>query len=486
MRRFVLLLAALIVATQTGAARIVLIYPRAMHDGAPFRYAASVDSTFLIGRVEGTSGRLLINDQPASMWPSGAFMAWLPLRKSEDERRWELKHYVNDRVEDSLEFRYEIGDVDGRDGGDTLTHMSFPRVLRVAVPHAHTLTTVGGSYHLFPDSGCRLLARGYADRSFLLDLGGGFSGAIPADFVHVEADSQLPDAMIGNGSCIQSGFDTRCAFAVSRVVPWAVRSAADEKSLTVTLLGTHAAIDRIRYDRSDPLLSQIVWSQLPCGVDIEFRCRAPLNNGCDVSFEHDSLVVRLRGYDASRKGLKGKTIVVDAGHGGEADGTIGPLGTREKDITLKWAQLLKAELIKQGAVVKLTRDTDRSVDLYERIDDAREWSADFFLSLHANALPDGENPFVRHGTGTYYYQSTARTAAEILHRHALAAGGLRDDGLYYASLAVIRPTLFPAVLIEAAYLIYPPEEDLLRSEIFLRKLSRALVDGLREYYGIRR
>jgi N-acetylmuramoyl-L-alanine amidase len=148
------------------------------------------------------------------------------------------------------------------------------------------------------------------------------------------------------------------------------------------------------------------------------------------------------------------------------------------------ALLLESELKQSGANVVLTRRGDDDLGLYERIDLARQAQADLLLSLHANALPDGENPLTRNGTATYYYQSDSRAAAEAIHRRLLKATALRDDGLWYGNLALARPTEFPAVLVEVAYLIYPPEERLLRSDDFLRKLAKGLARGIREYFEI--
>jgi N-acetylmuramoyl-L-alanine amidase len=104
------------------------------------------------------------------------------------------------------------------------------------------------------------------------------------------------------------------------------------------------------------------------------------------------------------------------------------------------------------------------------------------ISLHANALPDGMNPFTKHGTGTYFYQPQSHEGAEILHKHLLKASGLVDDGIYDANFAVVRPTAFPSVLLEAAYLMYPPEEELLRSDTYLHRLAKGVVKGLAEYF----
>jgi N-acetylmuramoyl-L-alanine amidase len=81
-----------------------------------------------------------------------------------------------------------------------------------------------------------------------------------------------------------------------------------------------------------------------------------------------------------------RTIVVDAGHGGEEDGAHGKDGTLEKTVTLTVARRLKAALeARLGARVILTRDSDQTVGLDERAAVANNNKADLFVSLHANA-----------------------------------------------------------------------------------------------------
>lgn len=79
-------------------------------------------------------------------------------------------------------------------------------------------------------------------------------------------------------------------------------------------------------------------------------------------------------------------IVVDAGHGGKDPGAIAASGTREKDLTLKAAQTLKKMLEKDGRYqVRLTRNSDDYIELGDRVTLARDWGADLFISLHADA-----------------------------------------------------------------------------------------------------
>lgn len=83
-----------------------------------------------------------------------------------------------------------------------------------------------------------------------------------------------------------------------------------------------------------------------------------------------------------------KVIVIDAGHGGIDSGTVGVDGSMEKDLVLNEAIRLSHVLEKRGYIVHLTRDTDIYIPLRERVNIARGYDADLFISLHADSNPD--------------------------------------------------------------------------------------------------
>ena len=85
---------------------------------------------------------------------------------------------------------------------------------------------------------------------------------------------------------------------------------------------------------------------------------------------------------------KARVVVIDAGHGGIDSGTTGVDGLLEKNVVLDEAQRLKKVLQKRGYVVHLTRDTDIYIPLRERVNIARGYQADLFISLHADSNPD--------------------------------------------------------------------------------------------------
>lgn len=85
-----------------------------------------------------------------------------------------------------------------------------------------------------------------------------------------------------------------------------------------------------------------------------------------------------------------RTIVIDAGHGGRDPGALGVNGTREKDVVLHCALMLRDVLEHRGYQVALTRDADTFVELENRVRFARTQHADLFISIHADASPNNE------------------------------------------------------------------------------------------------
>lgn len=103
-----------------------------------------------------------------------------------------------------------------------------------------------------------------------------------------------------------------------------------------------------------------------------------------------------------------RVIVVDPGHGGKDPGAIAVTGDEEADIVLKASLKLKSLIEKDPRyVVKLTRETDVYVEHEDRVTMARNWDADLFISVHADAAG---KPTVR---GASVYTISTRGEARI-------------------------------------------------------------------------
>jgi len=201
-----------------------------------------------------------------------------------------------------------------------------------------------------------------------------------------------------------------------------------------------------------------------------------------VLWENNAMVLRLRGRPAINEHhpLAGLTIAVDPGH--PPIGATGPTGLWEPQATLPIGFRLKQILEERGATVVMTRTTDSAVALGDRPIIARKANVNAFVSVHLNAYPDGVNPFVAPGTGTYFFRTHSEPLARFVQRGMVSRMGLMDLGVNYDNLAVVRGTWYPAVLCEGAFIMLPDQEAALRTPEFQDRYARGIADGLEEYF----
>jgi N-acetylmuramoyl-L-alanine amidase len=184
------------------------------------------------------------------------------------------------------------------------------------------------------------------------------------------------------------------------------------------------------------------------------------------------------------RGLKGKKIIIDAGHGAHDSGAIGPSGLKEKDVTLDTALLLKDELEKAGAIVKLTRSKDVFLELAERTLIANSSDYDAFISIHADSYSRTSR-----GTTTYYNISTnfngpkSQQLAKIVQKHLVAQLGTYNRGYKQQEFYVNRKNELPSILVELAFISNPNEEALLKTKAFRQKAAVGIRKGLEEYFN---
>ena len=179
--------------------------------------------------------------------------------------------------------------------------------------------------------------------------------------------------------------------------------------------------------------------------------------------------------ETRKKGtLKGLTIVLDAGHGGNDRGTTGVRGTDEKDINLLTVELLKSKLQSAGATVIMTRESDVFVDLRKRVAISHQYAADAFISIHYDALEDSSV----HGFTTYYTNSYQKELAEYVHAGIAKKVSLTDRGDYL----VLRENRQNAILLELGYLSNPSEERAITTDYYREQASLGIYQGLLNYF----
>jgi N-acetylmuramoyl-L-alanine amidase len=219
-----------------------------------------------------------------------------------------------------------------------------------------------------------------------------------------------------------------------------------------------------------------------------------------------------------------RTVVIDPGHGGLETGAKGRFGNLEKDITLAVSLKLKAMIEKEmGFEVVLTRDRDMDVSIENRSAIANNHKAGLFISIHANGSvqrkaagsetfflslnatdeetrrlaylennstelqsridPSTDNDLMMilwdMAQNAYIKQSSR--LAELVQSELDAMLGTRNRGIKQAPFRILTGVACPAILVEAAFISNPDEEQKLASDAFQTKVAEAIFRGLSGY-----
>ena len=199
--------------------------------------------------------------------------------------------------------------------------------------------------------------------------------------------------------------------------------------------------------------------------------------GCEVAWDPATRTVSIVPPSASEEPQYSALVVLDPGHGGEANGAEYG-GVKEKDLNLaiasKTASLLEAE----GVTVRMTRSIDQSVDLYARSGLANTLGADLFVSVHCNASVEHDDALGIY-TCAYSQGTESWQLAQILRETMLDATGAADFGMEERpNLAVLRTAQVPAALVECGFMSTPSELALLTQPEYQDKLARGIADGI--------
>ena len=136
----------------------------------------------------------------------------------------------------------------------------------------------------------------------------------------------------------------------------------------------------------------------------------------------------------------------------------------------------------------LTRWTDKHFgindidDLQARCNIANQLRADLFISIHCNSAGSSS----AYGIETYALQpgGIGEKLAKVIQNELVAATGLVDRGVKYASYYVLRRTFMPAILIELGFISNPTEEQYLANPDFQDVCAKAIAIGVKKHLGI--
>lgn len=223
-------------------------------------------------------------------------------------------------------------------------------------------------------------------------------------------------------------------------------------------------------------------------------------------------------------------VAIDAGHGGQDPGAIGPGGVREKNVTIAVARKLRA-LLNDDPMFKgvLTRDGDYFISVMGRSDVARQQNANLLVSIHADAAPNREatgasvwvlsnrransemagwleqhekqsellggagdvlansqaDPYLSQAVLDLQFGHSQRVGYDVatsVLSQLQRVGDIHKRRPEHASLGVLRSPDIPSLLVETGFISNSGEEKLLASSDYQEQLAEAIYKGLRNYF----
>ena len=194
--------------------------------------------------------------------------------------------------------------------------------------------------------------------------------------------------------------------------------------------------------------------------------------------------------------VSGKTIVIDAGHGKPDEGAESRSGTTEAETNLKIALKLQNLLEQSGSSVVLTRSDENAIydldsktlrqkkisDIHNRVKIGNESSADIFVSIHLNKIPqqqyDGWQTFynAQNADGQKLAVSIQKSLNDAIQKENNRVAKSIDN------IYIVKHVEIPITIVECGFLSNPEEEKLLLEDEYQNRLAWGIYNGIIEYF----
>ena len=194
--------------------------------------------------------------------------------------------------------------------------------------------------------------------------------------------------------------------------------------------------------------------------------------------------------------VSGKTIVLDAGHGLPDQGAESTEGITESSINLKIVKKVQSLLEQSGCNVVLTRSDENGIydlnsntirekkvsDIKNRVKIGNESSADAFISIHLNKIPQSQY----YGWQTFFKvnsQESEELAKSIQQElNSSIQKENKREALKITGKYIIEHVEVPITIIECGFLSNPEEEKLLQQDEYQDRLAWGIYNGIMDYF----
>ncbi len=213
-----------------------------------------------------------------------------------------------------------------------------------------------------------------------------------------------------------------------------------------------------------------------------------------------------------QKKVKGKLIVLDAGHQKKGNSSLEPIGpgastkkakvssgtvgvatgTPEYSLNLKVAKKIKTELEKRGYDVKMIRTTNNvNISNSKRAKKANNWGADAVIHIHANGSSNSSDkgvlmisPTSKNRYSVKKLYKKCYKLSKYIGKAVCKSTGAKNNGIWQTdTMTGINWSTVPVTYLEMGYMSNPSEDRKLSKTSYQKKIAKGVADGLDKYFG---
>lgn len=192
-----------------------------------------------------------------------------------------------------------------------------------------------------------------------------------------------------------------------------------------------------------------------------------------------------------------KVIVIDAGHGVPDEGAQSSNGTTEAETNLKIALKVQNLLEQSGATVVLTRSDENAIydidsktlkqkkisDIHNRVKIGNESSADIFVSIHLNKIPQQQYS----GWQTFYQEGNEQSIKLAKSIQTNLNDAIQKENERVAmkinNIYIMKHVEIPTAIVECGFLSNPEEEKQLLDDEYQDRLAWGIYNGILDYFN---
>ena len=194
--------------------------------------------------------------------------------------------------------------------------------------------------------------------------------------------------------------------------------------------------------------------------------------------------------------VSNKVVIIDAGHGTPDEGAESKDGTTEAQINLKIALKVQQILEQSGCTVILTRSNENGIyeidaktirekkisDIKKRVEIGNNSSADIFVSIHLNKIPQSQY----NGWQCFFQESNDKSKSLANNLQNSLNKAIQKENKRVAmklkDIYIVEHVKIPLSIVECGFLSNPEEEEQLLQDIYQDRLAWGIYNGILNYF----